>query len=125
MIINKTKDEVLAREVEIADSTRKKAKGLMFRDSLPEDHALLMTFSSEGNHKIWMFGMRFPIDIVFLDSEKRVIGIHENAKPLSINPKTWKTYCSTNPDGCIRYVIESNPGTIKKTKTEPGDVLEF
>lgn len=122
MIMNETKGTVLAREVEIADSARKKARGLMFRDSLPEDYVLLMKFSREGDHKIWMFGMRFPLDLIFLDSDKRVVGIHENVRPLSINPKTWKTYCSEKH---ARYVLEARLGTVKKTKTEPGDVLGF
>ncbi len=122
MIINRTKDNILAGDVEVADTIGKKAKGLMFKDSLPDGHALLMKFPKDGNHKIWMFGMRFPIDLIFLDSEKRVIVIHENVRPLNLNPMTWKTYGSNKT---ARYVIETNPGTVSKTKTEPGDVLGF
>ena len=122
MITNKTKNTTLAREIDVADTIGKKAKGLMFKDSLQDGHALLMKFPREGNHKIWMFGMRFPLDLILLDSGKRVIATCESIRPLSINPKTWKTYGS---DRTARYVIETNPGTVKETKTEPGDVLEF
>lgn len=122
MIINKTKNTILAKGIEIADNSRKRSKGLMFRDSLPENHALLMVFPKKGNHKIWMFGMRFPLDLVFLDSNKRVIEIHENVKPLNLNPKTWKTYCSGKH---AKYVLELSLGTVRKTRTGPGDLLEF
>lgn len=122
MIVNRTKNMILAREVETADNHGKRAKGLMFRESLPGGHALLMVFPKKGNHKIWMFGMRFPLDVIFLDSGRRVIAIHENVKPLNFDPRTWKTYC---PEGKAKYVIELNPHTAKRTKTECGDLLEF
>ncbi|UCD07373.1 MAG: DUF192 domain-containing protein [Candidatus Aenigmatarchaeota archaeon] len=122
MIINKTKDTILAREMEIADNSGKRARGLMFRDSLPENQALLMVFPRKGNHKIWLFGMKFPLDLVFLDSSKRVIEIHENVRPMNLSPKTWKTYCSGKH---AKYVLELIPGTVKKTRTVPGDLLDF
>lgn len=122
MIMNKTKNAVIAKKIEIADSNRKRARGLMFRDSLPDDYAMLMMFKRRGNHKIWMMGMRLPIDIIFLDSDRRVIGIHENVKPVNHDPRTWKTYCA---DKSAKYIIETNPHTVKKTKTECGDLLEF
>jgi uncharacterized membrane protein (UPF0127 family) len=122
MIVNKTRKTILAREMEIADNHGRRAKGLMFRDSLPEDHALLMVFPEKGNHRIWMLGMRFPLDIVFLDSEKRIISIHENASPLGFNPRTWKTYCSEKH---AKYILELVPGTVKKTGTRHGDLVGF
>ncbi len=122
MIINKTKDTILAKEIKIADNSGKRARGLMFRDSLPENQALLMVFPRKGNHKIWMFGMKFPLDLVFLDSSKRVIEIHENVRPMNLSPKTWKTYCSGKH---AKYVLELNPGVVEKTKTGVGDLLDF
>lgn len=122
IIINRTRGTVIAKTVEVADSSRKRAKGMMFRDSLPDDYAMLMVFQRSGSHKIWMMGMRFPLDLIFLDSGKRVIGIHENVKPVNHDPRTWKTYCAEKQ---ARYIIESNPGTVKKTGTVLGDLLDF
>ncbi len=121
-IVNRTRKRTLAREVEIADSFRERARGLMFRGSLPEGKALLMVFPDEGDHRIWMLGMRFPIDLVFLDSDKRVIGIHESIRPISLDPRTWKTYCAEKH---ARYVLELCPGTVRKTGTEQGDLAGF
>jgi uncharacterized membrane protein (UPF0127 family) len=122
MIVNRTRNTPLATEAEVADSARKKARGLMFRDSLPENHGLLMVFPNEGNHRIWMLGMRFPLDLIFLDSDRRVIGLYESVKPMGLDPRTWRTYGPSSP---ASYVIELNAGMIKGTGTTMGDLLEF
>ncbi len=120
-IVNLTKKTMIAEEVEKAESFWKKAKGLMFRKSLPEGKAILLIFEKEGNHGIWMPFMRFPIDAIFLDSRKRVVKIHENIQPMSLNPKTWKIYHSKP----VKYIIEMNAFSVKTTKTETGDIIEF
>ena len=122
MIKNLTKNEILARHFEIADSPWKRMKGLMFRDSFGRNSGLLMVFGSERKHGIWMFGMRFAIDIVFADREKRVVGVEHSAKPLGINPDTWRIYKPKKP---CAYVLELPAGTIKRTGTEIGDMLDF
>ena len=122
MIKNLTKDKILVKNLETADSIGKKTKGLMFRNSLSEDSGLLMVFGYERRHEIWMFGMRFPIDIVFIDHEKRIVDIKHSVKPMGKNPKTWKIY---RPKQNCRYVLEVNSGLMERTKTEIGDVLDF
>lgn len=90
----------LPRGLEIADTPRKRALGLMFRKS---PRPLLMDFEKQGNHGIWMLFMRFPIDLIFLDKEKRVITTYKNIKPITLNPKTWKIY---RPGSPARYALE-------------------
>lgn len=122
MIRNLTKDKILVKRLEIAESVGKKTKGLMFRKELASDSGLLMVFNYERRHEIWMFGMRFPIDIVFIDRDKRIVDIKHSVKPMGKNPKTWRVYRSKQ--NC-RYVLEVNSDLVKKTKTEIGDVLDF
>jgi uncharacterized membrane protein (UPF0127 family) len=122
MIKNLTKKKILVKDVEIADSIGKKTRGLMFRKALDQDSGFLMVFASERKHEIWMFGMRFPIDIVFIDKDKRIVDIKHSVRPMGRNPKTWRVY---SPPKACRYVLEVNPGLIKKTKTEIGDLLDF
>jgi uncharacterized membrane protein (UPF0127 family) len=62
-----------------------------------------------------MFFVFFPIDLIFLDGEMKVIEIKENFFPFTL-------YYSKNK---ASYVIELPAGTIKSTMTEPGDRLEF
>jgi uncharacterized membrane protein (UPF0127 family) len=121
-ILNTTKRTVLAKESEIAESGLSKARGLMFRKELPEGKALVMVFGKEGNPSIWMPFMRFSIDVIFLSSEKRVVGIHENVKPMGLHPKSWKVYYPEKP---AKYIIETNAGEVKRSLTEPGHRIEF
>ena len=122
MIKNLTKKKILVKDLEIAKSVGKKTKGLMFRKELAKNSGLLMVFGYDRKHEIWMFGMRFPIDIVFIDKEKRIVEINHSVKPMGKNPKTWRVY---RPSKSCRYVLEVNSGIMKKTKTETGDVLDF
>jgi uncharacterized membrane protein (UPF0127 family) len=114
---------VIAENVEVAESFGSKALGLMFRKSLPHGSAMLFIFDKPGKHGIWMPFMRFPIDIVFLDSRKRVVGLHERAKPISFRSgKTWKVYY---PDEPAKYVIELPAGTVKRKKIAAGKTCCF
>jgi len=121
-IVNKSKKTILAENVEVAKGFWKKSLGLMFRKGIKEDHCLLMEFAEEGLHGIWMMGMRFPIDIVFLDPGKRAIRIFENAKPLGMNQKTWKVYKPPRP---AKWILELRAGAVRKKRTSAGDLLSF
>jgi uncharacterized membrane protein (UPF0127 family) len=122
MIINLTRKAALAMEVETARSFFSKALGLMFRSGLPDGRGMLFPFSGEGRVGIWMLFMRFPIDLVYVNSAKRVVGIFERVRPVNWRPGTWKVYYPPVP---ARYVLEVASGTVKRTGTEIGDVLEF
>jgi len=122
MKILNSKGKVISERVEIAQSFFSKSKGLMLRKRLPHNSALLMIFDKPGKHGIWMPLMRFSIDIVFLDSRKRVVGIHERVRPLSFRKKTWKVYYPEKP---ARYVIELPAGTVRRKGMRLGEVLVF
>lgn len=121
MIYNKTKGEVVIENVEVVGSRRGKAKGLMMRKNIPQDNGMLLVFgnASESNG-IWMFGMRFPIDLIFMDDEWRVIMIHREIKPVGINPGSWKVYY---PEGKAKYALEIAAG--RANGIEIGDTLGF
>ncbi len=121
-ILNATRKTVLSETIEIADSSFKKAKGLMFRESLEKGHGLLMVFRSEGRHSIWMFGMRFPIDVIYIGGDHRIAHLEKGFRPLGLNPKTWKI--SVPKEKC-RYVLEVGAGVAKRTGTMVGDRVEF
>jgi len=122
MITNKTRKRVLAKKVDVAKSFWKKTIGLMFRKEIGDNGCLLMEFTREGFHSIWMLGMRFPIDIIFLDEKKKVVGLFEGVKPLGMHPATWNVYGPSKP---AKWIVELNRGKISKTKTDIGDELSF
>jgi hypothetical protein len=93
----------------LADSLIKKAIGLMYRDDISENECMLFTFSHPSMLGIWMKGMRFPIDILWLDSSKTIVTMKESLPPCrSIFCKTYY------PERESMYVIELRSGFIKK-----------
>ena len=58
--------EALATHVEVADSYRSRARGLMFRRSLPDGHALLFRFDGAARRSVHMLFVAFPIDVIWL-----------------------------------------------------------
>jgi uncharacterized membrane protein (UPF0127 family) len=113
---------VIAENVEVAEGFFHKMRGLMLRGSLPRNSALMMIFGKPGKHGIWMPLMRFSIDIVFLDSRKRVVGLHERVRPVSFRKKTWRVYYPEKP---AKYVIELPAGMVKRKGIVARSVLRF
>lgn len=103
----------------VADTTGKRALGLMFRK---QPKPLVLVFRGEARHSIWMLFMRFPIDLVFLDSQHRVVTIHENIKPISFDPATWGIYRPSKP---AKYALEVAAGWVAGSKIVEGDRLDL
>lgn len=109
-LIDSTSNEVLARDVELADTFWRRFRGLMLRCKFPSGTALLFKFNKPGRHSIHMFFVRFPIDLVYLDSDFRVVELCEGLRP-------WRMY---RPKAMANFLIELPAGTIKRTKTSIG-----
>jgi uncharacterized membrane protein (UPF0127 family) len=113
---------VIAENVEVAEGFFHKMRGLMLRGSLPRNSCLLMIFEKPGKHGIWMPLMRFPIDIIFLDSQKKVAGLHKRVRPISFRKRTWRVYY---PEKHAKYVIELPAETVKRKNIAAGDRIVF
>ena len=85
--------------------------GLLDRTSLDRDEALVITRCQS----IHMFFMRFAIDAVFVDRNRRVVGLVREIKPFRFSPIFWSA--------C--WVVELSPGIIASSRTDVGDFLEF
>ncbi len=59
-------DDVLATKIEVADSLLETLRGLRFRRSFPDDHALIFRFDSAGRRDVDMLLVPFPIDVIWL-----------------------------------------------------------
>ena len=99
----------------MADSFIKQMIGLMFRPNLKKDGCMLFVFNRKARHGIWMRNMRFPIDIMWLDADKKVIHSVESAPPGSA-----RVYM---PDKDSKYVLETNAGFIKRSRIKKGASL--
>jgi uncharacterized membrane protein (UPF0127 family) len=109
-IRNLTREVVLAGGVEVADRGATRRKGLLGRDGLSAGEGLWI-LPCEAVHT---FGMRFPIDLVYLDRKHQVKKVRSDVPP-------WRL------SACLsaHSVLELASGTIRRTETRPGDRLEF
>ncbi len=110
-ITNLTQGSLLADQVEFADTPLKRMKGLLGRPGLNDGHALVIS-SCQSVHMVFM---KFPIDVVFVDRSRCVVGLCSDLKPFAFSPIFWKSACA----------IELPTGTIDKTQTKIGDQLKF
>ncbi|MFH1294940.1 MAG: DUF192 domain-containing protein [Candidatus Aenigmatarchaeota archaeon] len=108
VVIGKTK-----LQVETADSFWSQAKGLMFRDTLPE--GMMFVFSAPRRLSFWMMFVKHPIDIVFIGEDKKVVKIHHAARP-TLNP-FGRVYCS---GAKAKYALEVVAGFCKKNGIAEG-----
>jgi len=109
---------VLQVEVMVKDEDR--AMGLMFRPSLPRDRGMLFVFERPDFHGIWMKNCRFPIDILWLDEERKIVHVAEAVPPCKAEP------CPVyNPLRRAAYVVELNAGQARREKAVVGAPLGF
>ena len=109
---------VLQVEVMVKDEDR--AMGLMFRPSLPRDRGMLFIFERPDFHGIWMKNCKFPIDIVWLDEERKVLHVAESVPPCKAEP------CPVyNPLRRAAFVVELNAGQARREKALLGSTFAF
>ena len=61
--------------VEVADTSEKRQIGLMYRDSLVDDHGMLFKFPSANHLSFWMQNTYIPLDIAFINDDGRILQI--------------------------------------------------
>jgi uncharacterized membrane protein (UPF0127 family) len=104
--------------LEVADTQAKQELGLGQRDSLANNKGMIFTYAQEKELCFWMKDMHFPIDMVWLDGDKRVIHLEAN-----VSPDTYpKTYC---PDKPAQYVVELNANVAGQSGIRIGQQLKF
>lgn len=104
--------------LKIATSSEDLEKGLSGTESIPNDQGMLFAFSEPDKRGFWMLDMSFPIDIVWVDENKTVIGITPN-----LSPDTYPNIFF--PPGPIMYAIELNAGYAEKNGIATGTPLTF
>jgi uncharacterized membrane protein (UPF0127 family) len=102
---------------EIADSVPERVVGLMNKDSLADHQGMLFIFNNEDHHGIWMLNMSFPIDILWVDKDYKIIHIVENAQPCVMSCPIY------TPDGRALYVVEVKSGFVSENQVKTGDSI--
>jgi hypothetical protein len=101
--------------VEVARTSREREKGLMFRASLPEDGGMLFDFQEERPIAMWMKNTPLPLDMIFVSSAGRVVGLAVDTEPFSER---------IIPSGAPALaVIEVGAGTARRLSIAVGDLV--
>ena len=109
-IKNNTKGIVLAERAGLAGNSRERRTGLLKHTSLPPGEGLWIV-PCEAIHT---FGMKFPIDVVYLDRKRKILKARHAVVPRRLSM-------------CLmaHSVLELPAGTVASTGTQAGDVLEI
>lgn len=102
--------------VEIADTDEARTIGLSGRESLASGTGILFIFDNPGIYGFWMKDMRFPIDIVWIDENWKVIGVDN-----SVDPATFPTIFY--PKSAAKFVLELNSGDAARWGIDAGLTL--
>lgn len=105
-------------KVSIADTPKSRERGLSGQAGLGRDEGMLFVFPEDGRHSFWMKDMRFPIDIVWLSADGRVITIAPD-----VSPDTYPR--SFVPAAPARYVVELPAGFAETYNLKVGDIVRF
>jgi len=109
-----------ALEVEVMVKDEDRQMGLMFRASLPEDRGMLFVFGRPDFYGIWMKNCKFPIDILWLDPDKKVVDVARSVPPCK--EEDCPTY---RPLRRATYVVELGAGQAAREKADLGTTVEF
>jgi uncharacterized protein len=106
---NVTRQSFVSLGVAIADTPFSRLRGLLGKIRLRSDEAIWVV-PSRGIHTI---GLRFPIDVIYLDSDQKVVHLVENLGPLRVAPLRWQS----------ASVLELPAGSASGSGTQVGDQL--
>lgn len=111
---NQTRGVILCARLEAAGGLAGKSRGLLGRGCLDDDAGMLFE-AGRLEPFMWMhmFFMHFPIDIVFLDRENRVIRISHSLRPWRISALVWGA----------RRALELAAGAARRSGTQVGDLI--
>jgi uncharacterized protein len=110
-LLNLTRQTLIAEAIAVAEGPGERAKGLLGHKTLPDGEGLLM----EPCESIHTFFMRFPIDVIFVDAQNRIIKLYHALKPWRISGVYFRA----------KYCIELPAGTLAAAKTEQGDSIKL
>ncbi len=110
-VLNPYTGAILATEVKTANTFFTRLKGLMFTNELPVGTALHITPCGS----IHTFFMQYSIDVIYLDTQRRIVGLQSNLAPGKLGAVITSA----------ASVLELPAGTLERTQTQVGQQIEF
>lgn len=111
-------DSIIAKlDIEIADDSYKTQTGLMYRNSMEKNQAMLFIFPDEQIRSFYMKNTHIALDIIYINSNKEIVSIRKNAKPFDET--------SLPSEAKAQYVLEVNAGLSDVWELEKGDKIAY
>jgi uncharacterized membrane protein (UPF0127 family) len=107
-------------KTEVTKSFQEMQKGLGGRECIGENQAMLFNFGKEGQYGIWMKDMKFPIDVLWINDDKKIVAIEKN-----FTPETYPDNAINEKDKPASYVLEVKAGTADKLGLILGSPVSF
>lgn len=104
-------------QVEVAETPSKRSFGLQYRKELAADRGMIFLFPSEEQQSFWMKNTPIPLDMIFINSGRKIVGIVEQTTPFSLD--------SRSVPAPSQFVLEINGGLAKRHGIGPGDMVRF
>jgi len=109
--------------VEVATKQADMMRGMMFRESLAPDHGMLFLHGSPGLYQYWMYQVRIPLDILWLDMQRKVVEIAPDTPPCP--SQSAKECPSIGGHKMAIYVLELPAGAAARFGVRVGDTVKF
>lgn len=103
--------------VEVVSRPAERRQGLMYRRKLDADAGMLFVFERAQQQTFWMHNTYIPLDMIFIRADLAVLGVVENAEPLTDDPR--------QVPGRSQYVLEVNAGFARSHGVGPGTKVRF
>ncbi|MGI8743384.1 MAG: DUF192 domain-containing protein [Bryobacteraceae bacterium] len=97
-------------------------RAMMFRKTLAPDRGMLFVHLRPGNYGYWMYQTYIPLDMIWMDSSRRIVEIVPNAPPCKTEASKCPHYGGSYPS---QYVLELGGGMAQKYNLHVGDVVSF
>ena len=110
--------------VEVADTPQRKLQGLSDRLVLPADTGMLFPYERQSRYNFWMKNMHFPLDIVWIGADCKVVDVTLNAPPPEPG-QAWNELPLFSPKLPAQYVLEINAGEAQAKSIAAGSPVEF
>ena len=104
--------------MDVADTEVTQSQGLSGRSELLENGGMIFIFQNPDKYGFWMKDMLFPIDIIWIDQNFKIIHVEKSLLPSSY-PKVF------TPESLALYVLEIKAGEWEKLNLKIGDRVEF
>ncbi len=113
---NRVRAEMMLKDIDIL-------RGMMFRDSLAPDRGMLFIHSRPDKYKYWMYQVRIPLDIIWMDRDRRIVEISADTPPCKAKKSSECPTYGGSFDSL--YVLELGGGMAAKHGLKVGDTLRF